>query len=786
MKIFNLLLFVFFFTMTNAQQQNMSLLANLPIQTMHSTKLNDIWGYTDEFGNEYAIVGTTDGVSIVDISTPTNPVEVFWVSGMNSIWRDIKSYGDYIYVTTEAQEGLLIIDVTSLPNVAGITYTHYLEPSPFAWLSAHNLFIDENGFMYVTGSNYGNGGAIIYDLNTDPINLNRVGVIDDWYAHDCYVQNDTAYFANVYDGYFSIYDMTIKNFPIQLGTSLTPSTFTHNIWADNYGHVYTTDEVSGGYIASFDVTNPASPFLLDKVQSSPGDNVIPHNTHVKGNYLYTSYYVDGVVVHDISRPNNIVQVGRFDTWPGTSNSFDGCWGVYPFFNSGVIIASDYDYGLFIIEDNVAPASYIEGIVTDTITSDPLSNVDVSINGTSILKTTNAFGQYYTGIDSTGTVEVTYSRIMYYPKTITVPVQSGMVTIQDVELRKMPNFSVLVKVYDAQTNQPIENANVSFDYVIDTRATTNLLGEASIDIYYAGIHQISVGKWGYKGVCFSDTLINSSVLLIEVYLEKGYYDDFIFDFGWDTIHTGSKDGWIRDIPLGVSDNNGHIQNPNTDFYTDCNDYCFVTGNSSVSSNASEVNNGEAILFSPVMDLTTYTDPYVNYAIWYFNLYGTYPPDDTLFVYMNNGSQQVLIDYYDPETTPLSQWMTKSVSIADKINITSTMQLILYISDYATSENITEAGIDDFYISEGEVIGVETIEKEIHQNINIFPNPAQNEVNVQTTFTSFKVEIYGLDGQLILSTINQNLIKLEHISRGIYVVKVTDLNTNQIQTKKLVIR
>jgi choice-of-anchor B domain-containing protein len=210
---------------------HINLLDSLDIPSLHSTKLNDIWGYTDEFGNEYALVGTENGVSVVDVSDPTNANEIFWVYDLNSTWRDIKTYGDFAYITTEAfYNGLLIIDLTSLPNPSGLTSIHYFGNN---WWSAHNLYIDENGFMYVFGADRGNGGVIIYDLNIDPLNPVEVGVIDDWYAHDGYVLNDTAYLAHITDGFFSIYDITDKSNPILIGTSPTPSTFTHIIWSRN-------------------------------------------------------------------------------------------------------------------------------------------------------------------------------------------------------------------------------------------------------------------------------------------------------------------------------------------------------------------------------------------------------------------------------------------------------------------------------------------------------------------------------------------------------------------------
>ena len=38
--------------------------------------VSDVWGYTDELGNEYAIVGYRYGTSILDIST--NPQIIIW------------------------------------------------------------------------------------------------------------------------------------------------------------------------------------------------------------------------------------------------------------------------------------------------------------------------------------------------------------------------------------------------------------------------------------------------------------------------------------------------------------------------------------------------------------------------------------------------------------------------------------------------------------------------------------------------------------------------------------
>ena len=92
--------FLLFFG-TVFSQFNTDTLSHVDYQALHGANLNDVWGYVDELGNEYAIVGTSKGTSILNVTDPTNPTEVFWVPGTESIWRDPSVNGNYAYVTTE-------------------------------------------------------------------------------------------------------------------------------------------------------------------------------------------------------------------------------------------------------------------------------------------------------------------------------------------------------------------------------------------------------------------------------------------------------------------------------------------------------------------------------------------------------------------------------------------------------------------------------------------------------------------------------------------------------------
>ena len=50
------------------------------------------------------------------------------------------------------------------------------------------------------------------------------------------------------------------------------------------------------------------------------------------------------MVHDITNPDHLVEVAYYDSYSGSGNGYDGCWGTYPFLPSGNIISSDRNSG----------------------------------------------------------------------------------------------------------------------------------------------------------------------------------------------------------------------------------------------------------------------------------------------------------------------------------------------------------------------------------------------------------------------------------------------------------
>ncbi len=766
MKYCCLFLLVFLVHYSQAQT-NIELLGHINYQSLHDANLNDVWGYVDELGNEYAIVGTTKGTSIVDVSDPANPIEVFWLPGSTSIWRDPSVIGNFAYVTTEAEDGLTIIDLSPLPSSTVLPTSVYTGPIGNEWQSAHTCFVDENGVAYIFGANRGQGGVIMLDVQTNPMAPIELGIFDDWYAHDGFVRNDTMFLAHINDGFFSLVNVADKANPVLIGTHHTPNNFTHNIWPSQDGnYVFTTDEVSGAYITSYSIQNSTAIEEVDRTQHSPGTGVIPHNTHVKGDFLITSYYSDGITIHDITNPESIILVGDYDTYPTQTSGFDGCWGVYPFLPSGTIIAADITEGLYLLNPTYKKASYLVGDVVDAVTNLPLSQVSVQIVGNNEADYTNSLGHYSSGILGENVYTVEYTKVGYYPQTIQLNLFQSVIQVQDIQLVPIPPYTLTVNVVEAGSGNPIPDVQLAFKTeLIEQSGLTNGIGEEILTLFYQQEYMVIAGKWGYKTKCFEQIIDeNTNVLTIE--MEAGYMDEFTFDFGWSVAGTATTGIWERGVPNPT--NSGSA--PALDAEYDCSDKAFVTGNAnSLNPDHDDIDNGDTRLTSPLMDLTSYTDPHLNFVKWFYCFFGA-TPDDTLEVIVSNGLTSVSVSKTGSNMSNFAFWEPVSIRLQDYISITNSMTVKFNVSDLNPDVNITEAGIDYFYISNENTLDSDVLNK---NDIQIYPNPFIDQLHFSGLEMETEVQIFNLNGQLLLSEKVDNehfVMTTESLKSGIYFVHV----------------
>lgn len=665
-----------------------------------SDQLSNLCGWADGMGNEYAIVGTEDGTSIVDVTDPTTPVEVQFVDGENSIWREIRVWDHYAYVVTEGGGGLLCIDLSGLPDDVDYNFTD----GGVDLSSGHTVFCDENGIVHVFGSNLENGGDQMFDANIDPMDPPFVGEVETWYIHDGYVRGDTLWAGNIYNGWFSVWDISDKSSPALLATQNTPDNFTHNMWlSDNGDYLYTTDEVTNAVVASYDVSDLSDIQELDEIRANPGTNSIPHNTYTVGNFQVTAYYRDGVAIFDATHPDVMVKTGEYDTSPLSGDGFNGCWGAWPYLPSGIILATDMEEGLFVLGPTYVQACYLTGHVTDVITSASLFGATITITGEpDAFTSTDILGDYSTGIATAATYDVTIEKGGYFPQTLSVTLENGVTTTLDVALEPIPSAPLTGHVYDNVTGLGIEGASVLItNGSLNYEAITNASGAYSFPTVFEGTYTVYAGNWGYMTASLPDVAITTGSD-INSYLTKGYYDDFIFDFGWAGSIDGATTGaWELGEPQGTL-YEGAPSNPDLDVADDFGEDCYVTGNGGGASGDDDVDGGYVILKSPIFDLSSYSSPHIKYNKWFFNDGGTGTPNDTLYFYISNGTDEVLIEELDNSLVEEGTWLNSDLIVSDYISLSSSMQFTIKTGDIGPLYHIVEAAIDKFYIVEGSIV------------------------------------------------------------------------------------
>lgn len=449
-------------------QVNFQLFGN---RSYADTCLSSLWGYSAN-NKEYAIVGSCAGTSIVDITDPNLP-EVAFVPDVNSIWREMKTWGHYAYVVTEGGSGLYIIDLSNLGGSNLVTSHQFTLTNGANITNAHTIFIDENGICYLFGATqYPNGqGYIALDLNTNPINPTFLGSFGAFYIHDAYVRDNIMYAGAILNGFAAIIDVTDKAQPIVLSSVVTPGSFTHNAWInDDKSVMYTTDEIPASFITAYDISDPEFPKLISAVRPSADSTSIPHNVHVvNDDWLAVSHYNKGVALIDAHKPDNMVYTGFYDTFPwNDSCCFVGNWGVYPYFPSGKWVVSDMSTGLWVVKPIFKRASYLEGYVSDSLTNLPIGNAKVHISQTYFQDSARTYidGGYKTGINETGVYSVTYSAQGYISKTIQVTFLQTLTATRNVKLLKNPLVHTegyattnIIEIYPNPTSQILHIKNL---------------------------------------------------------------------------------------------------------------------------------------------------------------------------------------------------------------------------------------------------------------------------------------------------------------------------------------
>jgi choice-of-anchor B domain-containing protein len=314
--------------------------------TTRASSASGHYGYTSPDGRRFALTGLSDGLSIVEVTDPRNPRRIAHVPGAASQWREVRTYREYVYVTTEARTGLDIVDMRDPSRPRKVqTWSQ-------TFASAHSLWIDtDRALLYAHGTRNAGGtstGMQVLDLGPDPENPRPVGSFTDYYVHDSYGRGNVLYAAAINSGFLALLDVSNPARITEITRFPTGGAFTHNAWLTADGrYLFTTDEVPNRPLEGWDLLNPRSPRKVAEYIAAPGS--IPHNVLIDGTRMVVSHYTEGVHLLDVSNPEQPRRLGFYDTYPGGPGGFNGAWGAYIFPGSNLIVVSDINGGLFVIQ-----------------------------------------------------------------------------------------------------------------------------------------------------------------------------------------------------------------------------------------------------------------------------------------------------------------------------------------------------------------------------------------------------------------------------------------------------
>ena len=349
------------------------LMSQIPVDILggDGAEGNDSWGWTDpQTGKEYALVGTNVNAAFVDITDALNPILLGTLptATSNSPWRDIKVYNNHAFIVSEAPgHGMQVFDLTRLRNVANPPETFTADANYNEFGRAHNIVINEDsGFAYAVGSDTYSGGPHFVNIQNPTSPVAAGGYAADAYSHDAQVVTyngpDTDYTGKEIligsnENEVVIVDVTDKDNPVQISTiDYGNIGYTHQGWFTE-DKVYfilgdEVDEISFGInsrtiVFNFsDLDNPQ--YHMEYLGPTAA---IDHNGYVVGNTFYVANYTAGLRAIDISNLDAgiMTETAYIDTYIADDNtSFNGAWNIYPFFESGNIVVSDINGGLFIV------------------------------------------------------------------------------------------------------------------------------------------------------------------------------------------------------------------------------------------------------------------------------------------------------------------------------------------------------------------------------------------------------------------------------------------------------
>lgn len=365
----------------NAQTSsaNTSLVSSVPYPTGSCA---DVWAE----GDHVFLARRGEGFDIIDVSDPANPAVAF--SGRNDLFiQDIQTVGNTLYCANASGngQGLVIFDVTD-PTAPTEIGSH----GSFNLLTSYSLAAD-GGYVYVA-SQFSNL-VVVLDVSNPatPVEVTSFGSLSPISQIRDVTVVGTKLYVSWLSGGFEIHDITNPASPTLDLAHATPTSLIHNCWPlDGGTHVATTDEVAGGYLRVWDISNPQSVVQVSQWRAHPV--AVMHNLFMVGTLGFVTNYTEGLRILDLSNPFNPEEAGYYDTFPMVNPFQFGAWGVYP--GRDEVYVADFSTGLYVVDFKPATAT--------------LSAASTTVNWGGTIMLTMEADAAATTVDMPGMADLSYS------------------------------------------------------------------------------------------------------------------------------------------------------------------------------------------------------------------------------------------------------------------------------------------------------------------------------------------------------------------------------------------
>jgi hypothetical protein len=441
------------------------------------------WKFADIYGDgKLAAQGTYNcrGVFIYDLTDPDNPVlashynpsptQAFLEVTIKGNIGYFGSGGPYPTGLPESGDGVHIVDLTDPYNPVLIGK---INASNGGYNGIHEMIVTGN-YLFENFNSTSNKVLKIFDISNPagPVFKWNLVPTDALWVHAVHVRGNRLYTSG-WRGAIDIYDISnlATQPPVLLGAIAGDSNNHTSFTSEDGKYLFSARETTNGDIRVYDVRNPAQPLLVKTISTSQLglDAVSPHDPVVRGNKLYVSWYQAGLQVFDISDPVSPVRVGQYDTFDGTyvappasslsgadpwdiicgvnfnanslqgvpNASFDGAWAVNAVLGADKILVGDLTSGLYIVDASSLspPAVSLAGRVLSP-DGNGLRNAMVTLRGANgLIRTvpTSSLGYYsFEGLDG-GSYAVSVASRRYRFDLRNVDMSSSLATFDFVGL-----------------------------------------------------------------------------------------------------------------------------------------------------------------------------------------------------------------------------------------------------------------------------------------------------------------------------------------------------------------